>query len=128
MMLPSLSDSAQRVLSLAEVEARGLNHTYVGTEHVLLGLMQEGSRDTAGVLSRLGLSIDSVRTEIEKLVTRGPAPVPPGALPLTPRSQHVVLMARESAGILNQSDAGPEQLLVALMREPDGVAHRVLVG
>src|SRR5215217_3606632 len=100
-MIPSLSDSAQRVLSLAEVEARGLNHAYVGTEHVLLALLQEGSRDTARALSRLGLTIESIRAEIEKVVIPGPAPVPPGALPLTPRTQQVILMARESAAILN---------------------------
>jgi hypothetical protein len=122
----ALNEQAQKVLSLAADEARRFNHEYVGTEHVLLGLMLEGSSDTAGALGRLGVSIDNVRAEIERLVLRGPMPITIPELPLTPRANRVVQFAFEEAAVMSQPQAGPAHLLIALIREPDGVAGQVM--
>ena len=125
-MVNALTEQARTVLALAADEARRFNHEYVGTEHVLLGLMLEGSSDTAGALGRLGVSVDQVRAEIEKLVLRGPMPVAIRDLPLTPRAKRVVQFAFEEAAVMSQPRAGPEHLLIALIREPDGVAGQVM--
>ena len=107
-MSNTLTEQARTVMSLAADEARQLNHEYVGTEHILLGLLREGSSDAAGALRRLGVGVDAVRAEIEKLVQRGP--IPPGAadLPLTPRAKRVLQFASEVAADVSLARVGPE--------------------
>src|SRR5207244_9357099 len=96
-MLNALTEQARNVISIAADEARKLNHHYVGTEHILLGVLMGGSCTSAGVLQRLGLGIESVRAEIEKLVQRGPQPITAAELPLTPRAKHAIKLASEVA-------------------------------
>ena len=117
-----LTEQAQTILSLARREARQLNHGYVGTEHILLALLI----DRPLALSGLGVSTETVRDEIDKLVTRGPAPVTHADLPLTPRVQRVLGHAEMEARILNQGAVEPDHLLLGLIFEPDGVAGKVL--
>src|SRR5215216_3249062 len=124
-MLNRLNDQAKHVMSMAADEARALNHHYVGTEHILLGLCRQGS-SIGDVLHRLGLTADVVRTEIEKLIQRGERGQDVENLPLTPRAKRVIQMASEEAAVLSLPHVGPEQLLVGLVREPDGVAGLVL--
>ena len=121
-MFNALTEQARTVMSLAADEARQLNHEYVGTEHILLGLLREGSSDAVGALRRLGVSVDAVRGEIEKLVQRGPNPPTAAQLPLTPRAKRVLEFASESAADVSLPRAGPEHLLIGLLREPSGVA------
>lgn len=117
-----LTEQAQTILSLARREARRLNHGYVGTEHVLLALLTDRPLALAG----LGVSAETVRDEIDKLVTRGPATVTQAELPLTPRAQRVLGHAEMEARILNQAAVEPDHLLLGLISEPDGVAGKVL--
>src|SRR5437016_8579313 len=125
-MFNALTEPARNVMALAADESRKLNHHYVGTEHILLGLLVEGSWAGAGVLQRLGLDAQSVRAEIEKLVQREPEPVDAADMPLTPRAKRVLQLASEIAGDVCLSHVGPEHLLVGLIREPSGVAGIVL--
>jgi len=117
-----LTEAAKTILSLAQREARQLNHGYVGTEHVLLALLIDRPLALAG----LGVSTEHVRDEIDKLVTRGPAPVAPAELPLTRRARRVLDHAEMEARILNQCAVEPDHLLLGLISEPDGVAGKVL--
>jgi ATP-dependent Clp protease ATP-binding subunit ClpA len=125
-MLESLTDQALHVLAHAQDEARSLNHTFVGTEHLLLGLLYSDSGASAVTLQNMGLDLDAVRGEIEKLVQRGSDPSCPGELPLTPRAQRALQFAGEEACLVGQKKASPEHLLLGLFREPDGVAGQVL--
>src|SRR4051812_28641850 len=125
-MPQTLTEKARQVLSLAQDEAQRFNHHYVGTEHILLGLMLEGSGESAGALQRLGLNLDTVRAEIEKLVLHGPTPATSAELPVTPRASRVIQFAFEEAAMVNQMQAGPEHLLIGLIRERDGVAGQVM--
>src|SRR3954471_4483481 len=125
-MLNSLTDQALQVLAHAEDEARSLNHTFVGTEHLLLGLLIGDSGASGVTLQILGLDLDAVRGEIEKLVHRGSDTPSPGELPLTPRAQRAIQFAAEEAGFVGQKKTSPEHLLLGLFREPDGVAGQVL--
>lgn len=124
-MLNRLNDQAKHVMSLAADEARALSHQYVGTEHILLGLCRDGS-SISDVLHRLGLTADVVRTQIETIVHRGDGAPSIGDLPLTPRANGVIQIAAEEAAVLSLSLIGPEQLLLGLIREPDGVAGVVM--
>jgi ATP-dependent Clp protease ATP-binding subunit ClpC len=121
-MKHEFSESSQKIMTLAQNEARQMNHDYVGTEHILLALLIE----RPGALSVLGVSAEAIRQEIDKLVTRGT--ISPGVtrIPLTPRSQHVIDSARLQAFVVGQPRIEPEHLLIGLMQEPDGVAHRVM--
>lgn len=121
-----LAESAKRVMELAASEARALNHQYVGTEHILLGLLLEGSRAAAGTLASLGLNSDSVRSEIEKIVRHEPRLNQPAELPLTPRAKRVIQFASEEAACVNLPQVVPDHLLIGLIREPDGVAGQVM--
>src|SRR4051812_17159643 len=112
-----LNERAKHVLSIAADEARGLNHDFIGTEHILLGLCREGS-SIGDVLARLGLTPDIARAEVETLIHRGPDRQRAGDLPLTPRAQRVVQIASEESAVLSLSLVGPEQLLVGIIREP----------
>src|SRR4051812_28893694 len=124
-MLNRLNEQAKHVLSVAAEEARALNHQYVGTEHILLGLMRDDSR-VAHVFTRLRLTPQSVRAEIQNVVHRGPVAISADELPLTPRAKQVIQFAAEEAAVLSLSLVGPEQLLVGLVRESDGVAGLVM--
>src|SRR5688572_29464091 len=117
-----LTEQAQTTLSLAQREARRLNHGYVGTEHVLLALLIDRPLALAG----LGVSAETVRDEVDKLVTRGPTAVTRAELPLTPRARRVLGHAETEARILNQAAVEPDHLLLGLISEPDGVAGKVL--
>jgi len=121
MTLP-LTEQAQTILSLARREARRLNHEYVGTEHVLLALLI----DRPLALSGLGVGAQTVRDEIDKLVTRGPAPVTQAEIPLTPRAKRVLGHAETEARSLNQGAVEPDHLLLGLIAEPGGVPGTVL--
>jgi ATP-dependent Clp protease ATP-binding subunit ClpC len=130
-MLNTLTQHARNVITLADEESRRLGHEYVGTEHILLALLREPSYAGSGALARLGVSADAVREEVEKLVHRGPGQQAAGELamlPLTPRAQRAIQTAAEEAANVSLSVAGPEHLLIGLIRDPDGVAGCVMRG
>jgi ATP-dependent Clp protease ATP-binding subunit ClpC len=117
---------AQQVLALARKEADRFNHAYVGTEHLLLGLIKLGQGVAVNVLERMGLELDAVRMEVEKEVGPGP-PMKAGTnIPYTPRVKKVLALANKEAKTLNHSYVGTEHLLLGLLREEEGVAARVL--
>ena len=117
---------AQQVLALARKEADRFSHNYVGTEHVLLGLIKLGQGVAVNVLERMGLDLDRVRMEVEKEVGTGTAGQSTGNIPYTPRVKKVLALADKEAKALNHSYVGTEHLLLGLLREGDGVAARVL--
>ena len=121
-----ISDQVRMVLQLAEEEARRLQHDYIGTEHLLLGLIAEGAGIAASVLRSRGLDYARIYREVEQLVQVGPAPVTEKLLPLTPRSKQAIDFAKEDARIISQSSVDTEHLLFGLLREPDGVAGVIL--
>jgi ATP-dependent Clp protease ATP-binding subunit ClpC len=121
-----MTDQARRVLSLAEGEARELAHEYVGTEHILLGLVEEGSGLAADVLEAFGVTPKAVRDEVERLVMRGPAATAAHALPLTPRARRALEFADDEGRLVSQRSIDAEHLLLGLVREQDGVAGQVL--
>ena len=125
-MFQNFSKRSNQVLHRAGEEARALNHQYIGTEHILLGLVSDDSDPTVSMLRVLGVDAQAIRQEIESLVQLGTEQVPPGRLPLTPRSQQVIKFAQEEAVAVNQNSVDVEHLLLALLREPDGVASHVL--
>jgi len=114
-------------MALANQEAQRFNHEYIGTEHILLGLVKEGSGVGANVLKNLDVDLRKVRLEVEKLVKRGPDMVTMGKLPQTPRAKKVIEYAIEEARNLNHNYVGTEHLLLGLLREQDGVAAQVLM-
>jgi ATP-dependent Clp protease ATP-binding subunit ClpC len=117
---------AQQVLALARKEADRFNHAYVGTEHLLLGLIKLGQGVAVNVLERMGLELETVRMEVEKEVGSGPPQKSPGNIPYTPRVKKVLALANKEAKALNHSYVGTEHLLLGLLREGEGVAARVL--
>lgn len=117
---------AQQVLALARKEADRFSHNYVGTEHILLGLIKLGQGVAVNVLERMGLDLDRVRMEVEKEVGTGTAGPSMGNIPYTPRVKKVLALADKEAKALNHSYVGTEHLLLGLLREGDGVAARVL--
>ncbi|MEY2795419.1 MAG: ATP-dependent Clp protease ATP-binding subunit ClpC, partial [Planctomycetota bacterium] len=126
-MFERLTDRARKVMALANQEAQRLNHEYIGTEHILLGLVKEGSGVGANVLKNLDIDLRKVRIEVEKLVKTGPEMVTMGKLPQTPRAKKVIEYAIEEARNLNHNYVGTEHLLLGLLREHDGVAAQVLM-
>ncbi len=126
-MFERLTDRARKVMALANQEAQRFNHEYIGTEHILLGLVKEASGVGANVLKNLGIDLRKVRLEVEKLVKSGPEMVTMGKLPQTPRAKKVLEYAIEEARNLNHNYVGTEHLLLGLLREQDGVAAQVLV-
>jgi ATP-dependent Clp protease ATP-binding subunit ClpC len=114
-------------MALANQEAQRFNHEYIGTEHILLGLVKEGSGVGANVLKNLDIDLRKVRLEVEKLVKSGPEMVTMGKLPQTPRAKKVIEYAIEEARNLNHNYVGTEHLLLGLLREHDGVAAQVLL-
>ena len=126
-MFERFTDRARKVMALANQEAQRFNHEYIGTEHILLGLVKEGSGVGANVLKNLDVDLRKVRLEVEKLVKSGPDMVTMGKLPQTPRAKKVIEYAIEEARSLNHNYVGTEHLLLGLLREHDGVAAQVLM-
>src|SRR5687767_13961982 len=117
---------AQQVLALARKEADRFNHNFVGTEHLLLGLIKLGQGVAVNVLQKLGLDLETVRMEVEKQVGTGPDQKMIGNIPYTPRVKKVLSLAAKEAKALNHTYVGTEHILLGLLREGDGVAARVL--
>ncbi|MDD5459137.1 MAG: ATP-dependent Clp protease ATP-binding subunit, partial [Phycisphaerae bacterium] len=126
-MFERFTDRARKVMALANQEAQRFNHEYIGTEHILLGLVKEGSGVGATVLKNLDVDIKKLRLEIEKLVKSGPDMVTMGKLPQTPRAKKVIEYAIEEARSLNHNYVGTEHILLGLLRESEGIAAQVLM-
>ena len=126
-MFDRFTDRARKVMALARKEAQRFNHDFIGTEHILLGLIQEGSGVAANVLKNLGVEIEKIRREIEKNVQSGPSMVTMGQLPFTPRAKKVLELSMEEANELGHNYIGTEHILLGLIRENDGVAAQVLL-
>src|SRR6202453_1653682 len=117
---------AQQVLALARKEADRFHHNYVGTEHILLGLIKLGQGVAVSVLQKMGLDLDTVRAAVEKQVGTGQETKAQGSIPYTPRVKKVLALAGKEAKALNHSYVGTEHILLGLLREGEGVAARVL--
>ncbi|MFC1738067.1 ATP-dependent Clp protease ATP-binding subunit [Planctomycetota bacterium] len=126
-MFERFTDRARKVMALANQEAQRFNHEYIGTEHILLGLVKEGSGVGATVLKNLDVDIKKLRLEIEKQVKSGPDMVTMGKLPQTPRAKKVIEYAIEEARSLNHNYVGTEHILLGLLRESEGIAAQVLM-
>src|SRR5687768_6084342 len=126
-MFDRFTDRAKKVMSLARQEAQKFNHEYIGTEHVLLGLVQEGSGVAANVLKNMNIDLKRIRAEIEKIVKGSPTMVTQGNLPFTPRAKKVLELAVEEASNLGHNYIGTEHLLLGLIKENEGIAARVLL-
>src|SRR6516225_661959 len=125
-MYERFTDRARKVMQLANQEAQRFNHEYIGTEHILLGLIKEGSGVAANVLKNLEVDLRKIRLEVEKLVQSGPDMVTMGKLPQTPRAKKVIEYALEEARNLKHNYVGTEHLLLGLLREQEGVAAEIL--
>ena len=119
-MYERFTDRARKVMQLANQEAQRFNHEYVGTEHVLLGLIKEGSGVAANVLKNLDVDLRKIRNEVEKIVQAGPDMVTMGKLPQTPRAKKVIEYAIEEARNLNHNYVGTEHLLLGLVARAGG--------
>jgi len=126
-MFDRFTDRARKVMSFARQEAERLNHDYIGTEHILLGLVKEGSGVAANVLENLDVDLEKVRLEVEKLVKPAPDVVTMGNLPFTPRAKKVLEYAMDEARALDHNYVGTEHLLLGLLREQEGLAAQVLM-
>jgi len=126
-MFERFTDRARKVMALANQEAQRFGHEYIGTEHILLGLVKEGSGVGANVLKNLDIDIKKLRLEVEKLVKSGPDMVTMGKLPQTPRAKKVIEYAIEEARALNHNYIGTEHILLGLLRETEGIAAQVLM-
>ncbi|MEQ8847669.1 ATP-dependent Clp protease ATP-binding subunit [Botrimarina sp.] len=126
-MYERFTDRARKVMQLANQEAQRFNHEYIGTEHVLLGLIKEGSGVAANVLKNLDVDLRKIRLEVEKLVQSGPDMVTMGKLPQTPRAKKVIEYSMEEARNLSHNYVGTEHILLGLLREQEGVAAQVLM-
>ena len=125
-MFERFTDRARRVVVLAQEEARTLNHNYIGTEHVLLGLIHEGEGVAAKALESLGISLEAVRQQVEQIIGQGQQP-PSGHIPFTPRAKKVLELSLREALQLGHNYIGTEHILLGLIREGEGVAAQVLV-
>ena len=125
-MFEQFTDRARRVVALAQDEARILNHDYIGTEHILLGLIHEGDGVAAKALESLGISLDAVRQQVLEIIGRGEQ-APPGHIPFTPRAKKVLELSLREAVQLGHNYISTEHILLGLIREGDGVAAKVLV-
>ena len=126
-MFERFTDRARRVVVLAQEEARLLDHNYIGTEHILLGLIHEGQGVAARALGALGISLHATRQAVEEIIGRG-AQAPSGHIPFTPRSKKVLELSLREALSLGSDYIGTEHILLALLREGDGVGAQILVG
>jgi ATP-dependent Clp protease ATP-binding subunit ClpC len=125
-MFERFTDRARRVVVLAQEEARLLNHNYIGTEHILLGLVHEGEGVAAQALQSLGVRLDTVRQQVEKIIGQGGS-TPSGHIPFTPRAKKVLELSLREAMQLGHNYIGTEHILLGLIREGEGVAAQVLV-
>ncbi|MDD5477593.1 MAG: ATP-dependent Clp protease ATP-binding subunit [Candidatus Omnitrophica bacterium] len=126
-MFNRFTERARKVIILAKEEARRFNHDYIGTEHILLGLVREGEGVAAAVLQKLDVSLENIRLEIEKLVQPGPTTQIIGDIPFTPRAKKALELAAEEARSLGHNYIGTEHLLLGLIREGEGIASQVLL-
>ncbi len=126
-MFNRFTERARKVIILAKEEARRFNHDYIGTEHILLGLVREGEGVAASVLQKMGVSLEKIRLEIEKLVQPGPSTQIIGDIPFTPRAKKALELAAEEARSLGHNYIGTEHLLLGLIREGEGMASQVLL-
>ena len=126
-MFNRFTERARKVIILAKEEARRFNHDYIGTEHILLGLIREGEGVAAAVLQKMGVSLENIRLEIEKLVQPGPTTQIIGDIPFTPRAKKALELAAEEARSLGHNYIGTEHLLLGLIREGEGIASQVLL-
>ncbi|GAA5103378.1 hypothetical protein GCM10023319_71170 [Nocardia iowensis] len=125
-MFEKFTDRARRVVVLAQEEARMLNHNYIGTEHILLGLIHEGEGVAAKTLESLGISLEGVRSQVEEIIGEG-GQAPSGYIPFTPRAKKVLELSLREALQLGHNYIGTEHILLGTIREGDGVAAQVLV-
>jgi ATP-dependent Clp protease ATP-binding subunit ClpC len=128
-MFEKFTERARKVMSLSRHEAQRLNQEFIGTEHVLLGIAQEGGGVAAKVLALLGIGLPRIRAEVEKLVA--PNPEPPkyaGQIPFSPRCKRVIELSGEAASQLGQDCVGTEHLLIGLIKENEGIGAQVLHG
>src|SRR6516165_4232580 len=126
-MFEKFTERARKVMSLARQEAQRLNSEFIGTEHILLGIIQEGGGVAAKVLKNLNVDLKRIRQEIEKLITPSTAPtVTLGQLPFSPRAKRVIELAGEAASQLGHDVIGTEHLLLGLLKENEGIAAQVL--
>ncbi len=120
------TDRFRRVLICANQEAIRLNHEYIGTEHLLLGLIREGRGMGVSTLKSLQIDLDEIKKCVERLVKRGPEPADPGKFPLTPPAKRIIKYASEEAANLNHGYVGTEHLLIGIVREEQSIAWMVL--
>jgi len=125
-MFERFTDRARRVVVLAQDEARMLNHDFIGTEHILLGLTREGQGAAASALQSLGISRETVRQQVEQIIVRGQQ-APPGHIPFTPRAKKVLEFSLRESQQLGHDYIDTEHILLGLIREGEGVAAHVLV-
>ncbi len=125
-MFSRFTERARKVVILAKEEAKRFNHDYIGTEHILLGLIREGQGVAATVLKSLGLELNQIRLEIEKLVQAGSNTVISGDIPFTPQAKKAIELAMDEANSLGHNYIGTEHLLLGLIREGEGIAAQVL--
>ena len=125
-MFERFTDRARRVVVLAQEEARMLNHNYIGTEHILLGLIHEGEGVASKALEQLGVSLDAVREQVQEIIGQGQQ-APTGHIPFTPRAKKVLELSLREALQLGHNYIGTEHILLGLIREGEGVAAQVLV-
>ncbi|NBR22575.1 MAG: NDP-hexose 4-ketoreductase, partial [Micrococcales bacterium] len=124
-MFEKFTDKARRVVVLAQEEAKSLNHNYIGTEHILLGLIHEGEGVAAKALEALGISQEAVRDQVREIIGQGQQ-APTGHIPFTPRAKKVLELSLREALQLGHSYIGTEHLLLGLIKEGEGVAAQVL--
>src|SRR3977135_2956582 len=125
-MFERFTDRARRVVGLAQEEASMLNHKYIATEHILLGLIHEGEGVAAKALESLGISLEGVRQQVEEIIGQGQQ-APSGHIPFTPRAKKVLELSLREALQLGHNYIGTEHILLGLIREGEGVAAQVLV-
>ncbi|MFH1854439.1 MAG: ATP-dependent Clp protease ATP-binding subunit [Candidatus Omnitrophota bacterium] len=126
-MFNRFTERARKVILLAKEEAKRFNHDYIGTEHILLGLIREGEGVAAVVLQKIGLSLQQIRLEIEKIVKPGPSTVVSGDIPFTPKAKKAIELSGEEARALGHNYIGTEHILLGLIKEGEGMASQVLL-
>jgi ATP-dependent Clp protease ATP-binding subunit ClpC len=126
-MFQRFTDRARRTIVFAQEEARGLNHNWIGTEHLLLALIREGHGVGAKALESMQISLDAARQQVELIIGRGQDAVRDGHIPFTPRAKKVLELSLREAQQLGHDYIGTEPILLGLIREGDGVAAQVLV-
>src|SRR3984893_5167130 len=126
-MFERFTDRARRVVVFAQEEARGLNHNWIGTEHLLLAVIREGQGVGARALESMQVSLDAARQQVESIIGRGQEPVSDGHIPFTPRAKKVLELSLREALQLGHDYIGTEHILLGLIREGEGVAAQVLV-